>query len=70
MNYQNSVLPVLASCLILFGCSDDSSNSSTTNQKDHVWKEQTDTINRAKEVEGMMLESAEATRKLIEEQGE
>jgi len=57
----------MVSCLIFFGCSDESSNSS---QKDHVWKEQTDTIDKAKEVEGMMMESAAATREAIDKHDE
>jgi outer membrane biogenesis lipoprotein LolB len=67
MSSLNKMFYIMVSCLILFGCSDESSNSS---QKDHVWKEQTDTIDRAKEVEGMMMESAAATRKEIEKQSE
>ena len=67
MGFWNKVLYIIVSCLILFGCSDESSNSS---QKDHVWKEQTESIDKAKEVEGMMLESAAATRKLIDEESQ
>jgi len=67
MSSINKIFFILAACLTLFACSDEGSNSS---QKDHVWKEQTDTIDRAKEVEGMMLESAEATKKAIEKQGD
>ena len=67
MGFLNKVLYIIVSCLILFGCSDESSNSS---QKDHVWKEQTESIDKAKEVEGMMLESAAATRKLIDEESQ
>ena len=67
MDFWNKVLYIMVSCLILFSCSDESSNSS---QKEHVWKEQTETIDKAKEVEGMMLESAAATRKLIDEESQ
>jgi hypothetical protein len=67
MGFWNKVLYIMVSCLILFSCSDESSNSS---QKEHVWKEQTETIDKAKEVEGMMLESAAATRKLIDEESQ
>ncbi len=56
--------------LLLFACSDDKNNSGTEIKKDHVWKEQTDTINKAKEVEGMLLDSADATRQAIDNQGE
>ncbi len=57
-------------CFLIYGCSDDKSNSDTEIKKDHVWKEQTDTINKAKQVEGMMLDSVDATRQAIEHQGE
>ena len=67
MGFWNKVLYIMVSCLILFSCSDESSNSS---QKEHVWKEQTESIDKAKEVEGMMLESAAATRKLIDEESQ
>lgn len=67
MGSLKKVFYIMVSCLILFGCSDENSNSS---QKDHVWKEQTDTIDKAKEVEGMMMESAAATRKAIDKQVE
>lgn len=67
MNFLNKVFYIMVSCLFLFGCSEESSNS---DQKDHVWKEQTDTIDKAKEVEGMMLESAAATRKAIDKYDE
>ena len=49
----------------LFGCSD---NTDSKADGDHVWKEQTETIDKAKEVEAMMLKSAEDRAKSIEEQ--
>jgi outer membrane biogenesis lipoprotein LolB len=61
---------LLISSLMLIACSDESSSDSTETKKDHVWKEQTDTINKAKEVEGMIMGAAEETRKAIEQQGE
>ena len=67
MSSLNKLLCIMVSCLIFFGCSDESSNSS---QKDHVWIEQTDTIDKAKEVEGMMMESAAATREAIDKHDE
>ena len=70
MGSLNKVVFMLVSCLILFGCSDENDSSSATSQKDHVWKEQTDTIDKAKEVEGMMLESAAATREAIDKHDE
>ncbi|MFT5396170.1 MAG: outer membrane biogenesis lipoprotein LolB [Gammaproteobacteria bacterium] len=69
MNNFIKVFLMLVSCSIFVACSDES-NSSADAKKDHVWKEQTDTIDKAKEVEGMMMESAAATRKLIDEESE
>ncbi len=50
-------------------CSDDE-NATPENKLsgDHVWKEQTQTIDRAKEVEGMLKDAADQQRKLIDEQ--
>ncbi|GJM04393.1 MAG: hypothetical protein DHS20C09_03840 [marine bacterium B5-7] len=70
MAFLNKILFILVACLYLFSCSDGNDSNSETSQKDHVWKEQTDTINKAKEVEAMMLESAATTKKAIETQGE
>lgn len=52
--------------LLLIACSDDSIDQ-TRSSGDHVWKEQTDTMNRAREVEGILDEAAQAQRKVIEE---
>ena len=47
---------------MLVACSGEDSNASG----EHVWKEQTDTIDKAKEVEGIIMDSAEQTRSAIE----
>jgi len=65
MKYSFRFFLISIYCLFAIACSDGNSNN-TDSKKEHVWKEQTDTINKAKEVEGMMLDSAEATRKAIE----
>jgi hypothetical protein len=55
--------------LFIQACSDD--ENATTEQKlsgDHVWKEQTQAIDRAKEVEGLIQDAADQQRKLIDEQ--
>jgi outer membrane biogenesis lipoprotein LolB len=57
---------LLFSFSILIGCSDDGGNGVSEAKKDHVWKEQTETIDKAKEVEGMLLEAAENKRITIE----
>lgn len=59
------VLVLLVSTLFIAACSDENDNKAS---KDHVWKEQTDTIDKAKEVEAMMLKSAEDRSKSIDEQ--
>jgi len=55
----------LASVLLFVSaCSDDKNKGSG----DHVWKEQTQTINKAKEVEELLQDAADQQRKLIDEQ--
>ena len=70
MRYLCKILLLFVSCLLFVACSDESNNVNAESKKDHVWKEQTDTINAAKEVEGMILDSAKETRKTIEQQSE
>lgn len=67
-NYIKAII-LLSSCLFLIACSDEN-NSSSDAEKDHVWKEQTDAINKAKEVESMVMDAAENTRNVIEEQNQ
>lgn len=64
------VFLLLVCCSILSACSDEDNSEGATAKKDHVWKEQTDMINKAKEVEAMILDSAAATRKTIEQNTE
>ncbi len=59
-------LVILMCALILNGCSEDNN----TQSKDHVWKEQTDAIEKARAVEGMLQDSAEAQRRQIQDQSE
>ncbi len=63
------VFLLLVSCLMFVACSDET-NSSADAKKDHVWKSQTDSIEKAKEVEGMMMQSVEKTQKAIEDQNQ
>jgi len=49
--------------LLVAACSDNQETSG-----DHVWKEQTDTIDKAKEVEAMMMKSVEDQKIKIEDQ--
>ena len=55
---------LLTLLLLMAGCSDDDAEA----RKEHVWKEQTDAINKAKAVEGVLQDSADAERKKIEDQ--
>ncbi len=63
-------LLLLASCLILSACSDETNSGTTEAKKDHVWKETTETTDRAKAVEGMILDSAANTQRTIDHQTE
>lgn len=62
----------LASALMLVSaCSDDEQGSSERKLSgDHVWKEQTDTIDKAKEVEGLLQDITEKQRQAIEAQAQ
>ena len=62
------ILALMMSLLLTSACSEEGADNTSNN--DHVWKEQTDTIDKAKEVEGIMLDSAENARQMIEEQGQ
>lgn len=50
---------------IITACSDEKNNVGSQSN-DHVWEQQTETINKAKEVEGLLMDSAENTRNAIE----
>lgn len=59
MRYLLLILVVmLLSSVIIKGCLD----SEDKDAKDHVWKEQTDTIKKAEEVNQLILEAAEKQR--------
>ena len=62
----------LATVLVLVSaCSDDEPESSErTLSGDHVWKEQTQTIDKAKEAERLLQDVAEKQRKAIDEQAQ
>ncbi len=64
------LLLLLISSSLFIACSDESNNSNAGSKSDHVWKEQTDTINKAREIEGIIMDSAEETRKALEQQSE
>ncbi len=51
--------------LLVSACSDDDRESG-----DHVWKEQTQVLDKAKEVEGLLKDVSDEQRKIIEEQAQ
>ena len=55
---------VLITPLILRGCSDDKNK----NIEDHVWKQQTDTIKKADEVNQQVQDAAKIQRQEIDQQ--
>ncbi|MCG8380196.1 MAG: hypothetical protein MI865_12090 [Proteobacteria bacterium] len=63
MRITNTLLLILMS-IFMFACSEETDKVSGSG--DHVWKEQTDTIEKAKEVEGIILDSAKQTREAVE----
>ena len=58
-------LTVMLFVFLLLGCGDNNEGKAGG---DHVWKEQTDTIDKAKEVEDMLLKSAEEKARSIDAQ--
>lgn len=58
---------VLFSTLLISSCSDDSNQDKKTPTGDHVWKDQTRTMEKAKAVEGILEESAQEQREMIEQ---
>ncbi len=67
-NLSKQLLTVLL--LIIFsGCSDNSEKRAPSKiQNDHIWKEQTKTIERAREVESVIMDTAKRRGKQIEQQ--
>lgn len=60
-----TIIILSAVLLLASACSDDDKDSG-----DHVWKEQTQTIDKAKEVEGLLQGAAEKQRQAIEAQAQ
>ena len=63
MHIKNFLIVILAGLLI--ACSEDDSGSGSG---DHVWKDQVDTMDRAREAEQKMLEAVELKKQAVEEQ--
>jgi len=58
---------IIFSTLLLIACSDDEEKGKSKIQGDHVWKEQTDTLDKARAVEGILEDAAKEQQKIIEE---
>ncbi len=58
---MNKTIFYLVTALLVSACSDNQ-----TSQGDHVWKEQTDTLTKAKEVEGIIQDAAKQQARAIE----
>ena len=58
--------------LLLAGCSegDDAGGGVEKQQQEHVWSEQTNTINKAKDVENILGDAAARQRRQIDEQSQ
>ena len=61
--YRKLVM-VLAGLTFLTACSEQ---ADTDTANGHVWKEQTETIDKAEQVEAIIMDSAEQTRDMIEQ---
>ena len=62
---NRAVVQAMALACVLAACSGKSPD-----QGEHVWKEQTDTIKKAQQVNDVLKQSADAQRKQLEEQSE
>ena len=58
-----NIIFLSAVLLLVSACSDDDRESG-----DHVWKEQTQVLDKAKEVDGLLKDVADKQRKIIDEQ--
>jgi len=61
----NKIIILSAVLLLVSACSDDDRESG-----DHVWKEQTQVLDKAKEVEGLLKDVSDQQRKIIDEQAQ
>ncbi len=59
------IIILSAVLLLVSACSDDDRESG-----DHVWKEQTQVLDKAKEVEGLLKDVSDQQRKIIDEQAQ
>ena len=66
-----TIIILSAALLLASACSDDGKDTSEKKLSgDHVWKEQTQAIDKAKAVEGILEDAAAEQRKIIDEQAQ
>ena len=58
---------LLLSLFLISACSEDNNQDKKTPTGDHVWKEQTMTMEKAKAVEGILEDAAQEQREVIED---
>ncbi len=67
-----SIWKIFTAALILFvqaGCSNETDNKvGNKENNDHIWKSQTKALDRAREVESVVIESTKNRQKLIDQQ--
>ena len=66
MNIQIASI-LLLSVFLVASCSDDEDKNKNELTGEHVWKEQTDTMDKARAVEGMLEDAAQEQREMIEQ---
>jgi len=63
---------LLSICALLSACGADDVQGPAQDEQDrqpeHVWKDQTDTLDKTREIEQLLQEDAERKRKQLEEQ--
>ncbi len=65
------IIILSAVLLLVSACSDDGKATSENKESgDHVWKEQTQVLDKAKEVEGLLKDVSDQQRKIIDEQAQ
>jgi len=65
------IIILSAVLLLISACSDDDKATSENKESgDHVWKEQTQVLDKAKEVEGLLKDVSDQQRKIIDEQAQ
>lgn len=65
------IIILSAVLLLVSACSDDDKATSENKESgDHVWKEQTQVLDKAKEVEGLLKDVSDQQRKIIDEQAQ